>query len=409
MPPKSVRLLYLTAEQWPTFRADLVALFGKYLPRHGVCCDLVTERELATRDQPLPDWPAGQALLCDVPSSRAGQYFVKFMHQAKVLFSADASRYDAIQVRDMGLTALLGLIAARIKGLQFFYWLSYPQSEGQVDRARARGRRAGMRYWFPLLQGTFGQWLLYRVVLPRADHVFVQSEQMRMDVAHRGIALERMTPVPMGVDMELADPAQIPPAVDTRLDGKRVIAYLGTQDRVRQIEIMFEMLVKVRQQVPDVLLVLAGDTEDAEHRAWLKAEAARLGVADQVLWLGWRPSSEAWGYMRRAEIGLSPFPRSFLLDSASPTKAVEYMGLGLPFVANDNPDQKLVVEESGAGLCVPMRSGDFADAVVRLLSDPEEMRRMGHLGRLYVAGTRSYDSIGRGLAGVYLDLIAKGR
>jgi hypothetical protein len=29
---------------------------------------------------------------------------------------------------------------ARAKGLPFFYWLSYPQSEGQIDRARQRGR-----------------------------------------------------------------------------------------------------------------------------------------------------------------------------------------------------------------------------------------------------------------------------
>ena len=39
-----MRLLYLTAEQWPTFRPDVLALFGSYLPRHGIHSDLATER-----------------------------------------------------------------------------------------------------------------------------------------------------------------------------------------------------------------------------------------------------------------------------------------------------------------------------------------------------------------------------
>jgi glycosyltransferase involved in cell wall biosynthesis len=404
MPAKPVHLLYLTAEQWPTFRADLIALFGKYLPRLGVSCDLATERDSASADQPVPPWPAGQALLCDVPARRGGQYVAKLWHLARVLAGADARRYDAIQVRDMGLTAWFGLLAARRKGLQFYYWLSYPQSEGQIDRARARGPRAGLRYWFPLLQGSFGRWLLYRVVLPRADHVFVQSAQMLQDVAAQGVPPARMTAVPMGVDLELANAAQLAPASDARLDGRRVIAYLGTLDRVRQIEILFEMLLQVRAEIPDVLLVLAGDTEDAAHRAWLQQQIVRLGVQDQVLWLGWRPSSEAWSYMRRAELGLSPFPRSFLLDSASPTKAIEYMGLGLPVVCNDNPDQQQVIAESGAGLCVPLHSAAFAEAVVRLLRDPQTMRRMGEQGRAYVAARRGYDQLARQVAAVYQSL-----
>jgi len=49
-----MRLIYFTAEQWPTFRADLVALFGKYLPRRGVTCDLVTERERSVSPANVP-------------------------------------------------------------------------------------------------------------------------------------------------------------------------------------------------------------------------------------------------------------------------------------------------------------------------------------------------------------------
>ena len=396
-----MHLLYLTAEQWPTFRPDVIALFGKYLPREGVTCDLVTERDLASADRPDVPWGAGRAILCRVPRNRAGHYLTKCWHNLRILAGIKAAEYDAIQVRDMSITALAGLLIARAKGIRFYYWLSFPQSEGQIERARSRGMKGGMRFWFPLMQGMFGKWLLYRIVLPRADHVFVQSRQMQSDVAREGIPERKMTPVPMGVDLETASPENIVRADDPRLHGKRVVAYLGTLDPQRRIEVLLKMLALIVPLLPDVRLLLVGDTEDAAHRAWLKAEVERLDIADYVIWTGWLPASEGWSYIRTAEIGLSPFPRGFLLDSASPTKAVEYMALGLPVIANDSPDQAQVIEESGAGLCVPLEPAAFAEAVVSLLESPETRERMGRRGRQYVAEKRGYDSLSRSVAAVY--------
>jgi len=396
-----LRLLYFTAEQWPTFRPDVTALFGKYLPRHGVHCDLVTEHDIAYNSMPNVVWGAGRTILCTVPQNRAGQYLVKFWHNIRTLLAINSSKYDAIQVRDMTVTALFGLIIARLKGLRFFYWLSYPQSEGQIDRAKTRGLKGGIRFWFPLIQGTFGKWLLYNIVLPRADHVFVQSQQMRLDIAKHGIAMSRMTPVPMGVDTELAQSDEIQPNQDEGLAGKRVLVYLGTLDRLRQIEVLFQMLAIVKQQIPNILLVLVGDTEDAAHHDWLKQESFRLGVAEHVLWTGWLAATMAWGYVRAAEIGLSPIPRGYLLDMGSPTKAVEYMALGLPVVVNDNPDQAQVIAESGGGLCVPFQAQAFADGVMQLLNAPELMAEMGAKGRDYVSRVRGYNSIASNVAQVY--------
>ncbi|MFA5983231.1 MAG: glycosyltransferase [Methylococcaceae bacterium] len=402
---KDMNILYFTAEQWPTFRADILALFGKYLPRYGITTDLVTEHDLASSATEQIPWPGGQSILCHVPQNRAGQYVIKFLHNLKILVSINARHYDAIQVRDMTLTALFGLIVARLKGLPFIYWLSYPQSEGQIERAKKRGFKAGMRYWYPLMQGLFGKFLLYKIVLPRADHVFVQSQQMLLDLASVGIALSKMTPVPMGVDIEAADKAAINFAKDARIEGKRVVVYLGTLDPTRKIELLFKMLAIAKQEIPNLILLLVGDTEDPLHREWLKNEAKRLGVEDLVLWTGWLPSAEAWAYVKAAEVGLSPFPRGFLLDSASPTKAIEYMALGLPVIANDNPDQAQVIQESGGGICVAHNAEAFADALVKLLKAPGQCKKMGELGKAYVSQVRNYNNLASQLCSRYMQLL----
>ena len=399
-----MHILFLTAEQWPTFRADVNSLFGRYLPRLNITCDLVTELDSTNISKVDATWPAGKVVSFNLPSGRAAQYLFKFWHQCRVLLTTDYAQYQAIQVRDMTAIALVALLVAKIKGIPFLYWLSYPQSEGQIGRAKARGMSGGMRYWFPLLQGTIGQWLLYKIILPNSHHIFVQSEQMKLALTVHGIAPNKMTPVPMGVDLEFANLDQITPSDDERLLDKRVLIYLGTQDRVRKIEVLFEMLATIKNEVPNILLVLVGDTEDPQHRHWLKDEATRLQVNSHILWLGWLPMLEGWRYVRAAELGLSPFPRSYLLDMASPTKAAEYMALGLPVIANDNPDQADVIKNSHAGLCTTLSADGFAHAVIGLLNNHDLQQQMSKNGQAYVANFRSYSVIAKALATDYYNI-----
>jgi glycosyltransferase involved in cell wall biosynthesis len=170
---------------------------------------------------------------------------------------------------------------------------------------------------------------------------------------------------------------------------------------------LFEMLAIIQKQVPTILLVLAGDTEDEKHLEWLKQEANRLDVNQHVLWTGWLPMHEAWRYVTAAEIGLSPVPRGYLLDMGSPTKAIEYMALGLPVVMNDNPDQAQVAQESGAAVCVPNTAEDFAFAVIQLLDNPETKASMQIKGSNYVKKVRDYQQIATGVSATYYHLISK--
>jgi glycosyltransferase involved in cell wall biosynthesis len=208
----------------------------------------------------------------------------------------------------------------------------------------------------------------------------------------------------MGVDM--ASVTIMPePHNNSVLTNKRVVVYLGTLDKTRQIELLFDMLARIQLEIPNVLLVLAGDTEDVAHRAWLKQQAEIAKVTDAVLWTGWLAMDEAWRYVISAEVGLSPFPRGLLLDMASPTKAVEYMALGVPVVVNDNPDQAQVIAESGAGVCVPLTAEAFAQATLSLLNDAASRARMSALGKTYIAEHRNYQHMSAMLAERYHTLI----
>lgn len=402
-----IRLLYLTAETCPTFRVDVDVLFGKYLPRFGVYSDIVAGRALGQTREVV--WGGGDVFLCSMTGSKAKKHIKILLHGIYQLFRANNTRYQAIQVRDLPLLAVFGLLAAKHKRLPFYYWMSYPIPEGQIALASERGLSSGwLKYLLTWLRGQIGCLLLYYVILPRADHIFVQSDRMKFNMIKRGILPEKMTSVPMGIDLDVAQPEKIPPSEDPRLSGRRALVYLGTLDRPRRIEVLFEMLAQIRKKVPEILLVLVGDTEDNQHREWLRCRAASAGVADDVLWTGWLPTKEGWRYVRAAEIGLSPIPRGFLLDISSPTKVPEYLALGVPVVCNDNPDQADVIDKSRAGRCVLYTAKNFADAVCELLAlDLKTLSSLITSGKRYVAEKRDYQILAKALSLQYESILFK--
>ncbi len=401
----TIRLLYLTSDAYPTFRSDVRVLFGKYLPQYGVYSDIVARKKQDTTE-PEP-WGGGNTYLCGMTLGTIQRNISVLLHGTKHLLSANSSHYHAIQVRDMPVLATIGLLISHFKKIKFFYWMSYPIPDGKVLQAQQRGLSEGLiKFLFPWIKGHAGQFLLYRVVLPNADHIFVQSEQMKKDLVQCGIDPERMTPVPMGVDIEALQNLNIQPLNDSRFSGKRVLIYLGTMDRPRQIEVLFDMLAIVKQQFPNILLTLVGNNVDGEaHLQWLKLKADKAGMSENIIWTGWLPMLDSWRYVRSAELGLSPFPRGYLLDSASPTKVPEYLAFGVPVVCNDNPDQQQIIRQTGAGLCVPYTAEDFASAVINILSLNEYKRHeMATKGKDYVSQYRSYRKIASNLADSYRNL-----
>ena len=396
------RILYLIAESWPTHRVDVTTLFGKELPKLGVRSDLVT----TTSEDVPPPWGGGSVDLAVIKGGMARQYLGAFWHALTALLRTDWNAYDAIQVRDLPLPAALALTFCRWRRKRFVYWMSYPMSEGQIQLAAERGMDAGfVRFIFPWVRGRVGRFLLYRYVLPRADHIFVQSEFMKQDLVAKNIPPVKMTPVPMGVDTQRIAAGPVPEPRSEQFQGRRVLLYLGILDRSRRIEVLFEALALVREQHPNAVLLVVGATDDTSQQERLARRAKQAGMEDHIIWTGWVPIEEAWGYVALSEVGFSPFPRSALLDSSSPTKIVEYLALGLLTVCNDNPDQAAIMQATGAGRCVPYQANTFAQAVIELLEAPEqEKARLVDAGRAWVRANRDYRSIARTVAAAYAEI-----
>jgi len=399
---KPLSIAFIVRDPLPPLRADLATLFGAEMPRYGVNTELVGQ---AGSEADAP-WPAGGMHTVGSLKSRFAAVLSPLWDLRGLLRARRRGRPDCIQVRDKIASGLLGRIAALVLRVPFVYWMSFPIVEGFEVRRDEIGRRGkGLLWCGHGLRAWASRFVIYRLVLPGARHIFVQSEAMADWMASQGFERARMTAVPMGVDASLFDRDRVEPVIDPRLDGRRVILYLGRIAQARRSDFLLDVAERLKDEFPDLLLVMAGDAASNDEMAWMRAEIARRGIDEHVLLTGWLPQRTALGYAVRAEVGLSPIPRSTLFDVSSPTKLVEYLALGIPSVANDIPDQQLVIDESRAGLCAPMQAAPFAAAVRRLLQDKALAAELAKRGPAYVRSHRTYAILGRIVAETYTKIL----
>lgn len=397
------RVLYLILDGYPTFRPDVAALWGRYLPQEGVYSDLSTI-EVHMSD-PAPLWGGGNAMVYPRPANRIKEQLGSFFHDYRVLSQAPENTYDAIQVRDKAFVCIPAMWAAKRLGVPFFYWMSFPMAESLTILAgRLNPWREFPRWIFLWVRGYIGGALLRRFILPRCDHIFVQSDKMLSDLVALGLSPDRMTPVPMCIDPERFKAV---PAKENINVAPKTIGYLGECSRVRRIDFLFKALSHVRKKNPNVRLLIVGGASDDADRQWLRDCMEEEGVAEFVTMTGWLPSEEVLPHFAQVDLALALMAPDPLLDSTTPTKLVEYLAMGLPVVANDHPDQNLVLSESGAGLTTPFDPIAYGDAILTLLEDDQLRSDMAQKGRPYVFAKRSYPQMASNLACVYKRLLSK--
>jgi glycosyltransferase involved in cell wall biosynthesis len=397
--------LFLLREPFPPFRPDTVVLFADELRRRGHEIDWVFQSKEPLEKSYQTTWEGGSAWVTATdrrPSLRGKihRQLLGIWMDIGIISRSRKRRYDFIQVRDRFFGAITGLIAARLSGRRFFFWLSFPFPEMYLYRIES-GESP-----FPVLdrlRGGFLKFLLYRVIMPAAEYVFVQSDQMKTDVVANGIDADKIMPVPMGISLKrLADWSADCSSLSQ--PDSPVVLYLGTLIKDRKLDFLVRVHKQVVEQVPQAKLYFVGGGQCEEDERRLLDEANRLGISDSMVLTGFLPIEKAWQYLHQASVCVSPFYPTPILNSTSPTKLVEYMAFGKPVVANDHPDQRKVIDDSGAGYCVAWDEGEFANAILKIINDPKGAAAMGQRGKRYVEKHRSYEAIADALDATYRKL-----
>ena len=232
------------------------------------------------------------------------------------------------------------------------------------------------------------------------DRYVAISEAVRAQLVKDGVAAERISLVPSGVDpgrwlggdgakarADLGVPAKAP-LVGT-------LAHFGWHKSLETLIAAAEPIVAAR---PDAWIAIVGE---GDLRPMLEAERAKSPVKDRILMPGFR--TNVADFLAAFDLFVMPSVMEGLC-----TAILDAFAVGVPVVASRAGGiPELVLHEQTGLLVEPRRPPELASAILRLLQDEPLRRRVVAGGRARLLERFTNDAMVEGTLRVYRELLGE--
>lgn len=241
------------------------------------------------------------------------------------------------------------------------------------------------------LKGTIKNWL--RDFMAMCQHIVIPSESMKEILINEYGLRDLYTVIPTGIDLEPyrhTDEKAVRPNHGWQND--KLLVSMGRLAIEKNWPVLLQSIQKIYPKHPDIRLVIIGD---GPEKSALQEQAAELGIAERVNFIGEIPFGEVPAYLKAADM--------FVFASITETQGLvtmEAMAAGLPIVAVDGSGTRDIVEDGEQGFLVPNDPAALADSISRMLDAPENMKEF-HQNALKRAQTFDMKSCAKQLVNVY--------
>ncbi|MFZ4516174.1 MAG: glycosyltransferase family 4 protein [Acidimicrobiia bacterium] len=286
-----------------------------------------------------------------------------------------------------------GLLGVMDDGFPLLATLHHPITvDRDIDLAHTRGRwkRFTLQRWYNFLH-------MQMRVARQIPKLVTVSNNSREDITEQmGIASERMSIVPVGVDEDVFRPL---PHV-ARVPG-RLMTTASADVPMKGLVPLLEAVAKVRAERPEVTLVIIGRPRD---RSTVPALIEQLGLTQAVQWVSGVEQSRIVELYAECEVAVVPS-----LYEGFSLPAIEAMACGVPVVTTTGGAIPEVVGPDGvaARTVTPGDPEALAAALLETLSDAETRARLGVAGRERVLGNFTWRRCAEGIVDAYRELLTE--
>jgi glycosyltransferase involved in cell wall biosynthesis len=225
-----------------------------------------------------------------------------------------------------------------------------------------------------------------RVLARRLGAVVCISDAVRANFVRAGLGDLPLVTIPNGLDPAdmVAKRSRADVLAELGVPAERTVAgIVGNIRRWKGQEVVVRALGRLREEAPELVLLLIGDTarDDAAYRRSLDALIRDLKLEQRVVITGYRPDVaecvNALDVMIHASTDPEPFGRVLL----------EGMALRKPLVASRGGAVPEIVVDGETGLLFePGQPEDLARALSALVRDPARRAAMGEAGYRRLVG-----------------------
>ena len=264
---------------------------------------------------------------------------------------------------------------------------------GAVTKLFSRAKLIWSRRDMGILRGRKHH-VAYRMLAHLPDAVFAVSEQVRKHcVEVDRVDADRVHTIYNGLDLS-TDPAE-----RTMDPARAIVATVGNIRRVKGHDVLIRAAALVVQRFPGVRFSIAGAVLEQAYFDELNQLLDTLDLSDKFEFAG--NIMDLPQYLTGADIFVLP-SRSEGFSNA----LIEAMAAGLPVIASDVGGNGEAIQEDVNGFLIPSEDpGALAEALIKVLSDPERGRRMGIEGRALAAKHFTTEAMMSKTVGIYQELL----
>jgi glycosyltransferase involved in cell wall biosynthesis len=243
-------------------------------------------------------------------------------------------------------------------------------------------------------------WLEPLLARLQSGLVFADDQIARI---FRGVAVPKVTVFNFPSQEFVAQAA----AATREVEGRDpIVLYLGGMERNRGAWLMVEAFARVLAEFPQARLLHVGHCAPPDLADEIRAHAARRGIASALTLTGRVPFEQIGTYLQHAAVGWvtwQPVPKN---QKNIPTKLFEYMAYGLPVVSSDLLSTRPFVHPGQNGYLVAADDpAAHAEAILRLLGQPEAASAMGRQGQEMVRTRYNWREMEKRLLALYAQLL----
>lgn len=156
----------------------------------------------------------------------------------------------------------------------------------------------------------------------------------------------------------------------------------------------------VKEKMPNVEF---GVTRKGDLLKPLQEMAKTLGVEPEYFWF--QNLEKTLKFLSSCHIGVLPTTNDVSSRISMPSKLFDYMSVGLPVIANDVGGWTDIIKKNNLGRVSRDDPVDFANCILELLSDPEELIKCGNNGIQLIKNTYNWSASAVTLLDCYKELV----
>ena len=233
-----------------------------------------------------------------------------------------------------------------------------------------------------------------------ADRVVVVTQESKDEIVLRvKKSPENIIVVPNTVRKSFYQNPDIHPEIINKFNDKFVLLYIGNTGLRRGLETVIDALVKLKIDIPSILLVIVGKSSDD---LFLKKKVAMLQLEEVVLFEGWQDQGLFASYIEASDVCISPLHRNQHHDTTYANKVFQYMSFAKPILVSNATAQKNLIDHTKSGLVHKEKDvNDFVDKVLQLYQDESLQINLGENGKRFVEEEFCWEMTSKKLINIY--------